>query len=46
MVVKFIMGTEELTEESYAAYVNQMNKFGVEDSIRIKQEIYDRYMSY
>lgn len=44
IVVKFIMGTEELTEESYAAYVKQMNAYGVEDSIRIKQEIYDRYM--
>ena len=46
MVVKFIMGTEELTPESYNAYVEQMNKFGVEDSIRIKQEIYDRFMSF
>lgn len=45
IVVKFIMGTEELTEESYAAYVEQMNRYGVEDSIRIKQEIYDRYMA-
>jgi putative aldouronate transport system substrate-binding protein len=46
MVVKFIMGTEELTPESYNAYVEQMNKFGVEDSIRIKQEIYNRFMSF
>lgn len=44
IVVKFIMGTQELTEESYAAYVEQMNAYGVEESIRIKQEIYDRYM--
>ena len=44
MVVKFIMGTEELTPESYNAYVEQMNKFGVEDSIRIKQGIYERFM--
>ncbi len=44
LVVKFIMGTEELTEESYAAYVEQMNAYGVEESTRIKQEIYDRYM--
>ena len=46
MVVKFIMGTEELTPESYNAYVEQMNKFGVEDSIRIKQEIYNRFMNF
>lgn len=45
-VVKFIMGTAELTEESYAAYVEQMNLFGVEDATKIKQAIYDRYMSY
>ena len=45
-IVKFIMGTSELTEESYAAYVEQMNKFGIEDATRIKQEIYDRYMSF
>ncbi len=45
MVVKFIMGTEELTPESYAAYVKQMNKFGVEESIKIKQAIYDRFMA-
>lgn len=45
MVVKFIMGTEELTLESYAKYVEQMNKYGVEESIKIKQEIYDRFMS-
>lgn len=44
IIVKFIMGTEELNEETYAAYVEQMNKFGIEDAIRIKQEIYDRYM--
>ncbi len=45
-VVKFIMGTSDLTEETYAAYVNQMNRFGVEDATRIKQEIYDRYMNF
>lgn len=44
-IVKFIMGTEELSEETYAAYVKQMNDFGVAESIRIKQEIYDRFMN-
>ncbi|MDD2649339.1 MAG: hypothetical protein PHI27_00320 [Eubacteriales bacterium] len=44
VIVKFIMGTEELNEETYAAYVAQMNQYGVEDSIRIKQAIYDRFM--
>lgn len=45
MVPKFIMGTEELTEESFAAYVAQMNEYGVEESIKLYQAAYDRYMS-
>ena len=45
MIPKFIMGTEELTEESYAAYVEQMNAKGVEEAVKIEQAIYDRYMS-
>lgn len=46
IIVKFIMGTEDLTEESFAVYVEQMNKYGVDEATRIKQEIYDRYMSF
>lgn len=45
-IVKFIMGTNELNEETYAAYVEQMNKFGIGEATQLKQEIYDRYMSY
>ena len=45
MIPKFIMGTEELTEESFAAYVDQMNAYGVEEAVRIYQDAYDRYMS-
>ena len=45
MVPKFIMGTEELTEESFAAYVAQMNEYGVEESVKLYQAAYDRYMS-
>ena len=44
MVVKFIMGTTELTEETYAAYVDQMVKFGIDEAIALKQQIYNRYM--
>lgn len=44
-IVKFIMGTEELSEETYAAYVKRMNDFGVAESIRIKQDIYERFMN-
>ena len=45
MVSKFIMGTEELTEESFAAYVAQMNEYGVEEAVKMYQAAYDRYMS-
>ena len=45
MVPKFIMGTEELTEESFAAYVAQMNEYGVEEAVKMYQAAYDRYMS-
>ena len=39
------MGTEELTEESFAAYVAQMNEYGVEEAVKMYQAAYDRYMS-
>lgn len=45
MVPKFIMGTEELNETTWAAFVEQMNSLGVEECTQIYQEIYDRYMS-
>lgn len=45
MIPKFIMGTEELTEDSFAAYVAQMNDYGVEEAVKIHQAAYDRYMS-
>ena len=43
MVPKFIMGTEELNEDTFATFVDQMNSLGVEECTRIQQEIYDRY---
>ena len=46
IIVKFIMGTEELNEETFAAYVEQMNRFGIDEATTLKQQIYDRYMSY
>lgn len=45
MVPKFIMGTEELTEETFAAYVEEMNRRGVEECRQIYQSLYDRYNS-
>ena len=46
IIVKFIMGTQDLNEETFAAYVDQMNKFGISEATKLKQEIYDRYMSF
>ena len=46
IIVKFIMGTEELNEETFAAYVEQMNRFGIDEATTLKQQIYDQYMSY
>lgn len=45
MIPKFIMGTEELTEETFAAFVKQMNAFGAEECTQIYQDIYDRFNS-
>lgn len=43
-VSKFIMGTEPLTEESFAAFVGQLKAYGIEENLRIQQEAYDRYL--
>lgn len=45
MVPKFIMGTEELTEESFAAFVEQMKSLGVEENLGLYQSYYDAFMS-
>lgn len=43
MVPKFIMGTEELTEESFKAYQDQLESYGLSEYIEINQGAYDRY---
>ena len=45
MVPKFISGTEELTEESFARFVERMNNLGVAENTQIRQAIYDRHTS-
>lgn len=44
MVPKFIMGTEPLTEENWSAFVEQLKAYGIEESLRIQQDAYDRYL--
>ena len=46
MAPKFITGAEELTEESFAEFVQRMNELGVEEATQIRQEIYDRHVSH
>lgn len=43
-VVKFISGMEPLTEESYAAYVSNIEDMGIDECVEIYQAAYDRYM--
>jgi hypothetical protein len=40
--VKFIMGTEELTKESFDKFCETMKGLGTEDATKIKQKAYDR----
>lgn len=45
MVPKFIMGTEELTEESFAEFCGQMESLGVTQNLELYQSYYDAYMN-
>lgn len=45
MAPKFIMGTEELNEDTWDAFVKQMNAYGVTESQQIYQSYYDVFMS-
>ncbi len=45
MVPKFIMGTEELNEDTWNAFVEQMNNLGVTESKELYQTYYDAYES-
>lgn len=45
MIANFIMGREELTEDSFAAYQQQLVDLGLEDYLSLKQAAYDRYLA-
>lgn len=45
MILKFILGSEELNETSWAEFKAQLESYGVEDNIVIQQAAYDRYMA-
>lgn len=44
MTLKYITGGEPLTEESFAAYQEALEGFGVQDCIDVYQSAYDRYL--
>lgn len=43
MVLKFILGEQELNETNWENYKNQLNTFGIQANITIQQAAYDRY---
>ena len=45
MEAKWITGQVELTEESWKAYVDQMNAYGLDRAIAYKQAAYDAFMA-
>ncbi len=46
MVPKFITGSETLTEETFQNFVNTLMSRGVEDCLKIRQEIYNRHVAH
>lgn len=44
-VSKYIMGTEDLTLESFVAFVQQVRNLGMDTRIEIYQAVYERYMA-
>lgn len=45
MITKFIMGKEELTPETFAAYKAKIESLGLADYLSIKQAAYDSFMA-
>ena len=43
-VPRFIMGTAELNDATWAAFQNQLIAFGARENLRIQQEAYERYL--
>ena len=43
MALKFVTGAEELNEDTYAAYVKDIEGMGLQDALDAMQEAYDRY---
>ena len=44
-IVKFILGTEELNDQSWADFKVQIETFGLQDNLTIQQAAYERYLA-
>lgn len=44
MTLKFILGKEELSDAAWAKYKARLKSFGIENNIKIYQDMYDRYL--
>lgn len=45
MIIKFIVGGEELNETSWQAFKDQMDANGIQENLKIMQAAYDRYQN-
>ncbi len=43
--LKFVVGAEELNDESWASYVAYCNSVGLEDCVAVYQQAYDNYLA-
>ncbi len=45
MILKFIIGTDEVNETTWAEFKAQLEAYGVEDNVAIQQAAYERYLA-
>ncbi len=45
MILKFLTGTEKLTDETWDAYVQSMKNFGIDHCLEVWQTAYENYLA-
>jgi putative aldouronate transport system substrate-binding protein len=45
MALKFVTGTEELTDANWQKYLNQLESYGLSRVLQIEQDAYDKYLA-
>lgn len=45
MIVNYIMGREELTEDSFKAYQDKLHELGLDEYLQLKQTAYERFVA-